>query len=175
MALLHLTDVQWIPISAYLRTRSDLYLGNVEKSRNFIAAVLWMTRSGAPWRLLPEAYGPWNSLYKRFARWSRKGVWADLFKHFSQHPDLEHLILDSTVVRAHACAAGAQKKVATSTEGAVAAASPANCISPVMVWVSPYALFSVLGNATTSRGRRLYGWGLRSRGSSQIKVMMPTP
>ena len=78
-------------------------------NRLFIDAVLWIAKTGAPWRDLPERFGNWNSTWKRFDRWARKGVWQKVFETL-QDPDLEWLILDSTVIRAHPHAAGAKKK-----------------------------------------------------------------
>lgn len=111
MTTIHLTDEQWIKIRAFLRTDPHVYLGrNEHECRRFVDAVLWIDRSGAQWRLLPAEYGHWNTVYKRFARWCDQGVWARMLAHFADDPDLEHGILDSTIVRAHPCAAGAEKK-----------------------------------------------------------------
>ena len=110
MSTVELREDQWIRILEFLGSCPDLYVGHENDCRRFVEAVLWMARSGAPWRLLPDHYGNWNSVYKRFARWCDKGVWERMHQHFVHDPDMEHLIIDSTVVRAHPCAAGASKK-----------------------------------------------------------------
>ena len=74
-------------------------------NRLFVNAVLWIAKTGAPWRDLPERFGPWGSVWKRFDRWGAQGVWKRVFEAL-QDPDLEGMILDSTVVRAHQHAAG---------------------------------------------------------------------
>jgi transposase len=107
-----LTDQQLEKILPILRTFPELRLGLPRQSRLFLEAVLWITRSGSQWRLLPKEYGNWNTVYKRFARWSRLGVFEKLFAQISADRDLEYLLIDSTIVRAHACASGAQKKKA---------------------------------------------------------------
>src|SRR5512135_1871306 len=110
MSTVKLSDHNWERLYAFLQTCPGLYVGNELECRRFVEAVLWMARSGAPWRLLPEANGKWNSIYKRFARWEQRGIWRQLFEHFAADPDLEWLSADSTIVRAHPCAAGALKK-----------------------------------------------------------------
>ena len=104
-----ITDQQWERIAHLLPGK----IGHVGRSavdnRLFINAVLWIARSGAPWRDLPERFGPWNSVYQRFRRWAKTGVWKNAFDQL-QEPDLDWLMIDSTTVRAHQHAAG-QKKV----------------------------------------------------------------
>ena len=106
-------------------------------NRLFINAVLWIAKTGAPWRDLPERFGPWGSVWKRFDRWAKKGVWHRIFEALKD-PDLEWLILDSTVIRAHQHAAGARKKGApTRRWAAPGAGSAPSCTSPSMGWGTP--------------------------------------
>ena len=104
-----LRDDQWQQILNFLRTEKQVYVGDKYTCRRFLEAVLWIAKSGADWRLLPPHMGRWNSVYKRFARWSDHGVWQRMHAHVIDDPDLEELIIDSTIVRAHPCAAGAPK------------------------------------------------------------------
>ncbi len=117
MPNLELTPSQWHTIHSFLRERSDLYIGDETQCRRFIAAVLWIARAGAPWRMLPAEYGKWNSIYRRYANWRHRVIWAALHQHLADDPDTEYLIIDSTVVRAHPDAAGAPKKGASRRPG----------------------------------------------------------
>ena len=105
-----LSDRQWERIAPHIigdeRTRGTSGRDN----RLFVEAVLWLVRTGVPWRDLPEEFGSWNSVFRRFSRWSRKGVWWRIFEAMSDDPDFEYLIVDSTIVRAHQHSAGAKKR-----------------------------------------------------------------
>ena len=107
-----LPDEQWKKIYRFLASHPNIYVGNADQARRFVEAVLWVTRSGAQWRLLPPIYGKWNTIYKRFARWCDKGVFTQMHHHFAHDPDMESLILDSTIIGAHPFAACALKKTA---------------------------------------------------------------
>ena len=124
-------DDQWDRIYQILQAHPGLYIRQEAATRRFVETVLWMARAGCAWRLLPAELGSWNSVYKRFARWQEKGVWRTLFKGLSEDADLEWLMLDSTVVRAHACAAGAKKMREIRLLAALEAAFPASCMPPV--------------------------------------------
>ena len=103
-----ISDDDWSRIEGLLPGRAGTSGRPAEDNRRFVDAVLWVGKTGAPWRDLPERFGNWNSVWRRFDRWSRSGVWQRVFAAL-QDPDLEWLILDSTVVRAHPHAAGAKK------------------------------------------------------------------
>jgi len=105
----YLTDDQWMFIHEFLQAHPNVYVGNAESCRCFVNGVLWILRSGSQWRSLPAEYGHWNSVFKRYDRWSSAGVWDALFSALSADADLQEGFIDSTIVRAHACAAGAKK------------------------------------------------------------------
>ena len=102
-----LTEAKWLRIREYLRSERRVYVKDEAECKNFIEAVVWINRTGAPWRDLPEEFGKSNSVFRRFTRWKRNGVWERMYKHFVEDPDLENLIIDSAIARAHPCAAGA--------------------------------------------------------------------
>jgi transposase len=82
--------------------------------REFLEAVLFLNRTGSPWRDLPPELGYWHAVYMRFRRWEARGVWQRLWKSLQSEPfaQARDLLLDSTTVRAHQHAAGAPKKTA---------------------------------------------------------------
>jgi transposase len=71
--------------------------------------ILWIAKSGAPWRDLPERFGPWQTVYERFTVWSNANVFENIFELLSNSADLQDLSIDSTSCKAHQHAAGAKK------------------------------------------------------------------
>ena len=94
MSKVTLTDNQWQKILPFLKEHPRVYVGQEEKCRQFVEAALWIARSGAQWRLLPQENGKWNSVCKRFARWSNHGVFDELFEYFNDDADMENVMLD---------------------------------------------------------------------------------
>ena len=76
---------------------------------NFLNAVFWRLKTGAPWRDLPQRYGGWKNVHRRFSRWAKSGVFAKLLQTLTDGEETALLLLDSTVVKAHQHAAGAKK------------------------------------------------------------------
>lgn len=110
MSTYRMSDDQWSKLLSFLRSCPRAYVSEEEECCRFVEGVFWIMRSGAQWRFLPQEYGNWNSVYKRFARWCDHDVWAQMHECFAGDPDMESILLDSTVIRAHPCAVGAQKK-----------------------------------------------------------------
>jgi len=103
-----ISDADWDRIKHLLPGQPGQHGGVARDNRRFIDAVLWVARTGAAWEDLPERLGNWNSQWRRFDRWARAGRWDPILAALRE-PELDVLILDSTAVRAHPCAAGSKK------------------------------------------------------------------
>ena len=104
-----LTDALWSRIEPHLPGKASDPGRTGRNNRLFFEAVLWLARTGAHWRALPDEFGKWNSVYQRFNRWCRDCVWENLFNVLADDPDFEYVLVDSTIVRAHQHSAGAKK------------------------------------------------------------------
>jgi transposase len=105
-----LADARWKRIEGLLPGKIGDPGSSGEDNRLFVEAVLWIARTGSPWRDLPPEFGSWNSTYQRFARWSRAGVWHRVFAALARERRFREVFIDSTIVRAHQHAAGASKR-----------------------------------------------------------------
>jgi transposase len=106
-----LTDTQWETIRDLLPGREGDRGATGKDNRLFVNAVMWIAKTGAPWRDLPCRFGNWNSVFQRFNRWCKRKVWQTIMEKL-QDPDLDRLLLDSTIIRAHQHAAGAKGSTA---------------------------------------------------------------
>ncbi len=103
-----LTDEQWDRIAGHLPGREGTRGRSGVDNRLFVDAILWMAGNAARWRDLPEVFGKWTGVHARFRRWSHAGVWERLFHSLADTPDFEYVLIDSTISKAHADAAGAK-------------------------------------------------------------------
>lgn len=101
-----LNDHQWQRMEPHLPGKAGDPGRSGADNRLFLEAVLWIARTGSPWRDLPDVFPPWNSAFVRFSRWSKRGVWDRLFMAMADDPDFEYVMIDSTIVRVHQHAAG---------------------------------------------------------------------
>ena len=100
-----LSNAQWARIEDFLPGKVSDPGVTARDNRLFINGVLWVLRSGARWSDLPERYGKYKSVHKRFTRWARAGIWERIFADLVKDVDNDYLMLDSTIVRAHQHAA----------------------------------------------------------------------
>src|ERR1700752_2670082 len=103
-----LSDAQWDQIAGQLPGKPGDPGRHAEDNRLFVETILWIARTGTPWRDLPEECGKWYSVYTRFWRWAQNGVWERIFKHLSDDPDFEYVMIDGTIVRVHQHGTGAK-------------------------------------------------------------------
>jgi transposase len=109
MARYDLSEFEWKVIEPLL-PRPGLGKARVD-DRRVVNGIFYVLRTGTPWRDLPERYGPYTTVYNRFNRWAKKGVWLAMFEALAaRSPQSMHLI-DSSIIRAHQHAAGGKKGV----------------------------------------------------------------
>ena len=111
-----LTNTQWERLQSLLPPQKPHTGRPAADHRRILNGILWLLRTGAPWRDLPERYGCWSTIASRFYRWRKAGIWARLFAAVQQqadaaaHLDWDIHYVDGTIVRAHQHAAGAHTK-----------------------------------------------------------------
>lgn len=122
-----LSEAEWrvlrglLPIDAKNRGRGR----RPEQNRSIINGILWRLRCGTPWRDVPPKYGNWNTIYRRFRRWSEAGVWEAVSVTLAEiMADSGHYSIDSTTVRAHVSAAGGKGGLIDALLAARGAGSP---------------------------------------------------
>ena len=105
-----LTDDEWNRIVDLLPPENTGKQGRPRKNnRTILNGIMWIARSGAPWRDLPERYGPWETVYSRFRKWIDDGILDNIFRLLSLEADPQELSLDASIVQAHQHSAGAKK------------------------------------------------------------------
>jgi transposase len=102
------SDAVWEKIASLLPGKASDSGVTAKDNRLFLEAVLWRVRTGSPWRDLPSGFGNWNSVFQRFRRWVRAGVFDRIFERVSDEPDFEYALIDGTIVTAHQKASGAK-------------------------------------------------------------------
>lgn len=100
-----LSEAQWAKIAPLLPGKASDPGRTGADNRLFVNGCLWVLRSGAHWCDLPERYGRWKTVHRRFSRWCHGGVWERVFAALTAARDNQYVIIDSTIVRAHQQAA----------------------------------------------------------------------
>lgn len=103
-----IVDSAWEKIAPLLPGKASDRGVTAKDNRLFVEAVLWRVRTGMPWRDLPPDFGEWNSVFQRFRRWVRAGIFDRIFERLSGEPDFEYALIDGTIVTAHQKASGAK-------------------------------------------------------------------
>jgi transposase len=105
-----LSDEVWARIESVLPGKEGDSGRTASDNRWFVEAVLWIGRTGCPWRGLPKAFGRWHTVYMRFSRLRRKGVWERVIHAVADETGIRHVLIDSAIVRAPQHSSGARKK-----------------------------------------------------------------
>ena len=106
-----ITEGEWKRIKDELPPERTGKKGRPAKNnRNMLNGMLWIARTGAQWRQLPEIYGPWQTVYSRFRKWQKTGIWEKVFHMLTSDADKENFSIDSTMSKAHQSTNGGFKK-----------------------------------------------------------------
>jgi transposase len=105
---MELTDKNWDMIKELFPNETGRRGRPAKDNRNVVDAILWVLRTSAPGRDLPDYYGSWNTVYTRFNRWTKRGILDNAFDHFKSNRDNEFNMIDSSAVKAHQHTAGAK-------------------------------------------------------------------
>jgi transposase len=116
-----ISDFVWERIASHLSGKAEDCGVTAADNRLFVESILWRVRTGAPWRDLPEIFGNWNSVFRRFRRWAERGIFERLFEVLSDQPDFEYAMIDGTIVSVHQKASGAKGGLKIRLSGARAA------------------------------------------------------
>ena len=103
-----LTDALWAKMEPHCLGKATDPGRSGRDNRLFVEAVLWIARTGSPWRDLPPSFGNWNSVYVRFRDWRNANVFKQLFDACSEEPDMEYAMVDATIVKVHRHGQGAK-------------------------------------------------------------------
>ncbi len=96
-----LTDAQWAKMEPHCLGKATGPGRSGGDNRSFLEAVLWVARTGSPWRDLPASFGKWNTIFNRYRDWDKADVFVRLFEACSDEPDMEYALVDATIVKVH--------------------------------------------------------------------------
>ncbi len=169
-----LTDGEWARLEPLLppersRRGRPAKLGN----RRFMNAVVYIAKTGAPWRDLPERFGPWKTVFNKWSRWNAKGVFERVLKVLARDADNESSIVDATLIRAHQHAAGGKGGPKISVLDALAEVLAPRSTHLSTLWEIQFTSTSPPATSTTSSRRPSSSSSPRAATSSATKATTP--
>ena len=150
----YLTDAQWAKMEPHRLGKAADPGRTGGDGRLFLEAVLWIARTGSPWRDLPAGFGKWNSVFTRFRSWMKAGVFQRIFDAVADDPDLEYAMVDATIVKVHRHGQGAKGgRRAKPSGGQRAAGRPRSWHSPMRsaIWSALSCCPAIASRRSASR------------------------
>jgi transposase len=134
-----MSDEEWVCLEPFVIERGARSGRRPRNHRLVLDGIFWIARTGVAWRDLHEHFGKWSSVYRQFRRWTLSGLWELLLEAFNDsgggNPSLQ--MIDSTIIRAHHCSAGAKGGLRVRVLAAQKVASRPRSISASMRWACP--------------------------------------